>query len=121
MNDPIEQLREEFYNRFPVFAKKCCVANKDVADWWIERFQRAKEKGYEEGYHAGLDSKYGEKMHSRIIGAAKILFLGEIREEIRVGAPWVQQNDGKKMLEMFEKAHPTLKSLSLGDKETKEI
>jgi hypothetical protein len=37
---------------------------------------------YEEGYHAGLDSKYGEKMHSRIIKATRILTINEIRKKL---------------------------------------
>lgn len=40
------------------------------------------EKYYEKGYHAALDSKYGEKMHARIIGAASKLARQSALEEI---------------------------------------
>ncbi len=48
----------------------------------IEERLLAAEEGYEKGYTAGLESKYGEKMHARIIGATAILERKKVAEEI---------------------------------------
>jgi len=34
------EIREEFYNHFPIFAEKCRAVNEEVADWWLSKFQQ---------------------------------------------------------------------------------
>lgn len=53
-------------------------------DLFLSELSSALEEGaeakYKEGFDAGLDSKYGRKMHERIFGAVRILERSRIKE-----------------------------------------
>lgn len=86
--DTEEKLRKEWNKELGRDNFFTADSLKDFIDYafdlFISKLSSALEEGaeakYKEGFDAGLDSKYGRKMHERIFGAVRILERSRIKE-----------------------------------------